>query len=84
MAIEKMKILGDVLEVPAKLFSPFWPISLANGLDWQCCSAGSSKMAPRSLVLLFAMDADSSFELNTIEPHIFGHINLFLVSVYSS
>jgi hypothetical protein len=37
MAIEKIKILGAVLELPAKQhcqFSPFGPIFEVNGLDW--------------------------------------------------
>jgi hypothetical protein len=40
MAIEKIKILGVVLELPAKLHWPIWPIFAVNGLDWQCCFAG--------------------------------------------
>ena len=50
MEIEKIKILGVVLELPAKQhcqFSPFGPIFKVNGLDWQCYLAGSSKMAPQ-------------------------------------
>jgi hypothetical protein len=34
-----------------------------NGLNWQCCLAGSSKTAPRILIFSMAMDADYSFEL---------------------
>ena len=53
MAIEKIKILGAVLELPDKQhcqFSQFGPIFEVNGLDWQCCLAGSSNMAPRILI----------------------------------
>ena len=56
MAIEKIKILGAVLELPAKQhcqFLPIQPIHLENGpngLNWQCCLAGSSKTAPRILI----------------------------------
>jgi hypothetical protein len=53
MAIEKIKILGTVLELSAKQHcqsSPFGPFVLVNGLDWQCCLAGSSKTAPRILI----------------------------------
>ena len=49
MAIEIIKILGAVLELPAKQhcqFSPFGPLYEVNGLDWQCYLAGSSKTAP--------------------------------------
>ena len=38
MAIERNKILGAVLELPAKQhcqFSPFGPIFVVNGRDWQ-------------------------------------------------
>ena len=57
MAIEKkIKILGAVLELPAKQhsqFSPFGPVFEVNGLDWHCCppAPGSSKTAPRILIL---------------------------------
>ena len=55
MAIKEIKILGAVLELPAKqhcqfspfgAFQPIWGIFEVNGLDWDCCLAGSSKMAP--------------------------------------
>ena len=69
MAIKKIKIMDVVLELSAKLlcqFSPFGPFTV-NGLDWQCCFAGSSKTAPRILIFSIAMGADYSFELNSIE-----------------
>ena len=46
MAIEKIKILGAVLELLAKQhcqfspFGPFGPLYEVNGLDWQCYLAG--------------------------------------------
>ena len=49
MAIEKIKILGAVLKLLAKQqcqFSPFPSKNGPNGLNWQCCLAGSSKRAP--------------------------------------
>ena len=46
MAIEKIKIMVAI-----------WPIFEVNGLDWQCCLAGSSKTAPRILIFSIAMDA---------------------------
>ena len=64
MAIENIKILGAVLELPAKQhcqFSPFGPIFEVNGLDWQCYLAGSSKTAPRILIFSIAMGAKPSF-----------------------
>ncbi len=75
MAIEKIKILGAVLELPAKQhcqFSPFGPIFEVNGLDWQCYLAGSSKTAPRILIFSIAIGADYSYEVKTVEsrpPH---------------
>ena len=72
MVIEKIKILGAVLELPAKQhcqFSPFGPTSEVNGLDWQCCLAGSSKTAPRILFFSMAMDAHYSFWLISIETY---------------
>jgi hypothetical protein len=82
MAIEKIKILGAVLELPAKQhcqFSPFGPFS------WQCCLAGSSKIAPGILIFSMAMGADYLFELISIEiyvPQFNGHNKLFLGSVH--
>ena len=45
MAIEKIKTLGAVLELPAKKL--IHHENEPNGLNWQCCLAGSSKTAPR-------------------------------------
>ena len=67
MAIEKIKILGAVLELLAKLHSPFGPFFAVNALDWQCCLAGSTKTAARILIFSIAMGADYSSELNSIE-----------------
>ena len=89
MAIEKIKILGAVLELPAKQhcqFSPFGPLCEVNGLDWQCYLAGSSKKAPRILIVSIAMGADYSFELISIEtyaPQFIVYNKLFLGSVSS-
>ena len=54
MAIEKIKILGDVLELPDKQHCQI----RQNGLNWQCCLAGSSQTAPRILIFSIAMGAD--------------------------
>ena len=58
MAIEKIKILGAVLELPAKQhcqFSPFGPTSKVNGLDWQCFLTCSYKTAPMIWIFSIAM-----------------------------
>ena len=53
--------------------------------NWQCCLACSFKVAPRILIFSITMDADNSFELNSIEtyaPQFNGHNKIFLGSVY--
>ena len=91
MTIEKIMILGAVLELPAKQYGQFLPIQPIhlengpNGLNWQCCLAGSSKTAPRILIFSIAMGADYSFELIFIEtyvPQFIGHNKIFLGSVF--
>ena len=62
-----MKILGAILELPAKQpiylkIGPNWP-------NWQCCIAGSSKSAPRILISSIAMGADYTFYVKNIETH---------------
>ena len=64
-----MKILGAVLELPAKQprqsgNPPIQPIHLKIGPNWQnqqCCLAGSSKMAHRIFIFSIVMGADQSF-----------------------
>ena len=87
MAIEKIKILGGVLELPAKQhcqFSPFGPFYEVNGLDWQCYLAGSSKTAPRILIFSIAIDADYFFDIKSgfsIAPAFSLHKNFDIASV---
>ena len=55
---------GAVLELPAKQHcqsSPFTSEVGPNGLNWQCCLAGSSKTAPRILIFSITMGAKPSF-----------------------
>ena len=86
MAIEKIKIPGDVLELPAKQhcqFRPFGPLYEVNGLDWQCYLAGSSKTAPRILIFSIAIVADYSYEVKNSEiwaPAFFKHNNSFIAT----
>ena len=35
-----------------------WPNIEINGLDWQCCLAGSSKTAPRIFVFSIVLSAE--------------------------
>ena len=55
MAIEKIKILGAVLELPAKqhylLIQPIWPIFLVNWLDWHCCLADKGQIISKQLLV---------------------------------
>ena len=83
MVIEKIKILGAVLKVPETAL-PVWPNFEVNGLDWQCCLAGSSKRAPRILIFSIALGADYSFYMKFIAtraPTFFGYIISVLASV---
>ena len=66
MAIEKIKILGAVLETALPI-QPIWPIFAVNRLNWQCCLAGSTKTVPMILIFSMTMGADYSFELISIE-----------------
>ena len=68
MAIEKIKIMGAILELPAKQqFSPFGLIFEVNGLDWQCYLAGSSKTTPRILIFSITIGANYSYEVKNSE-----------------
>ena len=67
---------------------PIWPI-LPNfevkGLDLQCWSAGSSKMAPRILIFLIAMDAKYLSYVKSIATFaltVFGYFIAVLASDY--
>ena len=90
MAAEKIKILGVVLELPAKQhcqFSPFGSIFEVNGLDWQCYLAGSSKTTPRILIFSIAIGADYSYEIKDSEilaPSFLRHNNSFIATLNKS
>jgi hypothetical protein len=72
-----------------KSWGPFWSYQLdstanqahengPNGLNWQCCLAGSSKTAPKIFIFSIAMDANYSLEVKNIEvlvPAFFKHNN---------
>ena len=74
MAIEKIKILGALLELcTAKQhchFGQFGPIMMyINWLDWQCCFAGSSKAAPRIFIFSIVLGAENLSYVKSIETH---------------
>ena len=52
---------------------PIWLIFAVNGLDWQCCLAGSSKRAPRILIF-FNCHGCSIFILCEIHCYFCPHI----------
>ena len=58
MAIEKIKILATALPI-----KPIHRQNGSDGLNWQCCLAGSSKTAPMIWIFSIAMGADYSFDL---------------------
>jgi hypothetical protein len=60
ISIEKIKILGSVLELPVKQHCKCSQFT-ANWLNWQCRLASSSKTAPRILLFLIDMGAKPSF-----------------------
>ena len=62
-AIEKIKILGAGLELPAK---QHYQEIRQNGLNWQCCLDGSSKMAPKIFIFSTAMGTKPSFYMKFI------------------
>ena len=50
-------------------------------MDWQCCLAGSSKMASRILILSIAMDANYSFYVKTVETHAHVFLTLSILAI---
>ena len=89
MAIEKIKIQGAVLELPAKPVLAIQPIYLKIGTNcpnWQCCLARTSKTAPRILIFSIAMGADYSFYVKSVAtcaPIFFGYIIAVLASAFN-
>ena len=78
--IKKMKILGAVLELPAKQhcrFGQFGP----NGLDWHHCLAGNSKTAPRIFIFLIVLGAEYSSYVKSIETHACAFLTLNILSI---
>ena len=86
MAIEKIKILGALLELSAKQHCQFWPIRPnfeVNGLDWQCCLAGSSQRAPRIFIFSIVLDAENLSYVKSIETHACAFLTLNILSMGS-
>ena len=62
------------------------PKKCAKRLNWQCCSGGSTKTAPRIFIFSIAMGADYLFELRNIEiwaPAFFKHSISSVATVFN-
>ena len=81
MAIEKIKILGAVLELPAKQIWPIWPSFEVNGLNWHCCLAGSSKTAPTIFIFSIVLGAEYLSYVKFIETHARAFFNVIIFSI---
>ena len=46
-----------------------WAYFEANGLDWQCCLAGSFQRAPRIFIFSIVLGAECLLYLKSIETH---------------
>ena len=77
--LKKNQNSGGCFGAASKTALPIQPIHRKNGpngMNWQCCLAGSCKMAPTISVFSIAMGADYSFELLSIVhsvPQFFMH-----------
>ena len=61
-----------------------WPNLELNGLDWQCCLAGSSKTAPRIFIFPIVLGAEYLSYVKSIATFaltFFGYIISVLASV---
>ena len=73
IAIFQIASVGD----QTRAIWPIWPSFEVNGLDWQCCLAGSSKMAPRIFIFLIVLGAKYSSYVKSIASFaltFFGYI----------
>ena len=58
-----------------------WPKFEVNGLDWQCCLAGSSKTAPRIFIFSIDLGAECLSYLKSIETHARAFLTLIILSI---
>ena len=77
MVIEKMKILGALLELPAVRRFGFE----VNGLDWQYCLADSSKTAPRIFISSIVFGAEYLSYVKSIETHARAFLTLNILTI---
>ena len=66
---------------PALPIWPIWPNFEVNGLDWQCCLAGSSKTAPRIFIFSIVLGAEYLSYVKSIETHAHAFLTLNILSI---
>ena len=81
MASEKNQNPGSCFEATSQTALPVWPNFEVNGLDWQCCLAGSSKTAPRVLIFSIVLGAECLSYLKSIETHARAFLTLIILSI---
>ena len=84
MAIEKNQIPGSPFGAISQTALPIWPNYEVDGLDWQCCLAGSSKRAPRIFIFSIFLGAEYLSYVKFIDtraPNFLGYIISVLASV---
>ena len=81
MAVEKIKILGAILELPAKqhchAIQPILPNFLVNGPNWQCCLAGSSKTGFAALMKSVLVKAAYKVEFSLMDSSLIQVIAVY-------
>ena len=78
----------------SKSWEPFWNYQLngtanlvnlanfeVNGLDWQCCLAGSSKQAQKILIFSIVLGAKNSSYVKSIETHARAFLTLNILYI---
>ena len=59
-------MLGNLRKSWGNIFNDY---IFENGLDWQCCLAGSSKTAPRIFIFSIVLGAENLSYVKSIETH---------------
>ena len=80
----------------SKSWEPFWNYQLngtanlfnlanfeVNGLDWQCCLAGSSQRAPRIFIFSIVLDAENLAYVKSIETNARAFLPLNISAISS-
>ena len=83
--IEKMKILGAILEL-CNSTVPIQPVYLRIGLNWpnrQCFLACSSQRAPRILIFSIVLGAENLSYVKSIETHARAFLPLNISAISS-